>query len=72
VIVDFDGVALNAEFDASTFWAFLAINDDLAGEIAVRLATQKAHHIGRPECGDGGGGEVFVDTLQIGSNEFTF
>lgn len=65
MIVNLDGVAFHAELDANAFRAFFAVNDDLAGEVAMRLATQKAHDISGSEGGDGGGAEVFVDALQI-------
>jgi hypothetical protein len=39
MIVNLDGVAFHAELDANAFRAFFAVNDDLAGEVAMRLAT---------------------------------
>jgi len=66
MIVKLDRITFHAELDARALGTLFAINDDLSGEVAMRLAAKKSHDIGSPECGDGGAAEVFVDALQIG------
>ena len=68
MIVKLDRITFHAELDARALGTLFAINDDLSGDAAMRLAAKKAHDIGSPECDDGGGAEVFVDTLQIAWN----
>jgi hypothetical protein len=33
----------------------------------MRLATEEAHYVGRTDTQEGGGRDVFVDALQIGT-----
>ncbi len=67
MIVEFDGVASDAKFDAAAFGPLLAVDHDLAGEGVMGLLTEKAHHVSCPEAGDGGVDEIRVDTFEIGS-----
>jgi len=64
MIVEFDGVASDAELDPAAFGSLFAVDDDLAGKGVMGFPAEKAHDVGGTETDDGGIDEICGDIQQ--------
>ena len=64
MIVELDGVGLQAEAHPASLRALFAVDRHLAGKGRVRLAPEEVHDVGRAQRGDRGRHQITPDRLQ--------
>ena len=64
MVVELDGVGLEAEAHPAALRALLAVDRDLTGKRRVRLAPEEVQNLGGTQRGDCGGHQIALDRLQ--------
>ena len=65
MVVEFDGVALEPEFDPAALWPLLSVDYHFTGEGMVGLAAQKTHDVGGAHAGHGSRDQIAMNALQV-------